>query len=191
MGWRGGFESGVNARGTGAVIENDEAQDPVGPRPHQEAAEVLQRAQEGDSLRDRLGPDIHGHGVVGPILTGYAIDEYIFPNGRVGNDVTGLSLIVVAYTAITVVMYIAEYIQTFYMATAGQHVIYRLRQDAVDKLEKLSLRYYNERPIGGDNFARHERRRGLQQLSHIPVDPAHLGVHLDRGHRHNHVLHQR
>ena len=133
-------------------------------------------------------------GVVGPILTGYAIDDYIFPNGRVGNDVTGLSLIVVAYTAITVVMYIAEYTQTFYMATAGQHVIYRLRKDAVDKLEKLSLHYYNERPIGAIISHVTNDVEVLNNFLTFPVDPAaHLGVHLDRRHhRHNHsILHQR
>ncbi|MDA4112865.1 MAG: ABC transporter ATP-binding protein/permease [Thaumarchaeota archaeon] len=148
MGWRGGFEGGVNSRGTGAVIEDDRSKT-------QSDRALIKRLLKYFSERRREIAYVTvsvviftATGVVGPILTGYAIDRYIFPGGRVGNDVTGLSLIVIAYTAITVVMYVAEYVQTFYMATAGQHVIYRLRKDAVDRLEKLSLRYYNERPIG-------------------------------------------
>ncbi len=87
-------------------------------------------------------------GAVGPIITGYAVDTYIFPGGRLGNNVAGLTYVVLGFAAVTVIMYVAEYMQTYYMATAGQHVIYRLRQDAVDKLQRLSLRYYNDRPIG-------------------------------------------
>lgn len=149
MGWRGGFGGGVNSRGTGAVIEDDE-----GPKSRSDWALIKRLMKYFEARRRALVymaisvVIFTATGVVGPILTGYAIDRYIFPNGRVGNDVLGLSIIVAAYVVITVIMYVAEYVQTYFMATAGQHVIYTLRKDAVDKLEKLSLRYYNQRSIG-------------------------------------------
>ena len=146
MGWRSGF--GGNSQGTGSVIEE------AGPRSQSDWALIRRLlAYFGDRKRALvyMGMSVvifTVTGALGPILTGYAIDEYIFPNGAPGNDVAGLSLIVLAYVAITVVMYATEYVQTYYMATAGQHAIYKLRKDAVGKLQKLSLRYYNERPLG-------------------------------------------
>ncbi|MGA2663562.1 MAG: ABC transporter ATP-binding protein [Nitrososphaerales archaeon] len=87
-------------------------------------------------------------GAVGPIITGDAIDWYIFPNGKPGNDAQGLAIVVAVYALVTAVTYVSEYVQTYYMATAGQQVIYRLREEAVDKLQRLSLKYHGDRPIG-------------------------------------------
>jgi len=86
--------------------------------------------------------------VVGPILTGDAIDLYIFPNGVQGTNFAGLAVVMVAYVAITLTMFVSEYTQTYYMAKSGQMVIYTLRREAFDKLQRVSLKYFNERPIG-------------------------------------------
>jgi ABC-type multidrug transport system fused ATPase/permease subunit len=146
MQWRGGF--GGPQSGTGAYIEEE------GPKSQSDWTLIRRlvkyfRERKREVAYMAISVVIFSAtGVLGPLLTAYAIDEYIFPGGNPGNDVTGLSVIVIAYALISLVTYATENIQTYYMATAGQHVIYKLRKDAVDKLEKLSLRYFNDRPIG-------------------------------------------
>jgi ABC-type multidrug transport system fused ATPase/permease subunit len=147
LGWRGHF-GGETRQGTGAVIED------LGPKSQSDWVLIKRLLQYFDDRRREImimGVSILIFtlaGAVGPVITADAIDWYIFPNGNAGTDVKGLSVIVLVYTAVTLVMYATEYVQTYFMATAGQHVIYKLRRDAVDKLEKLSLRYYDQKPIG-------------------------------------------
>jgi ABC-type multidrug transport system fused ATPase/permease subunit len=87
-------------------------------------------------------------GIIGPILTADAIDWYIFPKGVAGTNVLGLEEIIIVYTIVTGFLYVTECVQTYFMASAGQQVIYRLRQDAVAKLQRLSLKYFSDRHIG-------------------------------------------
>jgi ABC-type multidrug transport system fused ATPase/permease subunit len=86
--------------------------------------------------------------VVGPILVGDAIDWYIFPDGVLDRNVPALGAIVGAFVVVNVVMYASEALQTFYMARAGQGVVYTLRREAFDKLQRVSPKYLNDRPIG-------------------------------------------
>ena len=137
MGWRGGF--GGNSHGTGAVIEED-----TGPKSRSDWT-LIRRLLTYFSERRRAFAYMvvsvvifTATGVVGPILTAYAIDQYIFPNGKVGNDAAGLLFIVLAYTVITVVMYVSSTSRPTSWPRRPA-VIYRLRKDAVDKLERLSL----------------------------------------------------
>jgi ATP-binding cassette, subfamily B, multidrug efflux pump len=148
LGWRGGFGGGGRHQGTGAVIEE------TGPRSQSDWV-LIKRLMVyfKERRRDLVYMTISvivfsAAGVVGPILTGDAIDWYIFPHGELGNNVLGLGYMLLAFTAVTAILYVTEYFQTYHMALAGQHVIYKLRQEAVQKLQKLPLKYFSERPIG-------------------------------------------
>ncbi len=149
MGWNRGYGGGEHHRsGTGAVIEED------GPKSESDWTLIKRLAQYFKQQRKEvvyMAISVFVFtlaGVVGPVITGDAIDWYIYPNDKLGNDVLALGYMVLAFTAITVIMYVAEYMQTYHMAIAGQHVIYKLRKDAVEKLQKLSLNYFNDRPLG-------------------------------------------
>jgi ABC-type multidrug transport system fused ATPase/permease subunit len=148
LGWnQGGFGKGDKS-GTGSVIEDE------GPK-NQSDWTLIKRLMVYFGERKRavavMATSVLIFSVtvvIGPIFTGDAIDLYIFPNGKLGHDVLGLTYIILAFAVITTITYITESIQTYYMATAGQHVIYKLRKDAIDKLQKLSLKYFNEKPMG-------------------------------------------
>lgn len=142
------FGGGSNKRGSDSVIEEE------GPRSQSDWT-LLKRLMSYFSDRKRAVAIMAisvliftTTVVVGPIFTGDAIDLYIYPNGVIGHDVLGLTFIILAFALITTVTYATEAIQTYYMATAGQNVIYRLRKDAVEKLQKLSLNYFNDNPLG-------------------------------------------
>ena len=149
MGWHGGFGGGGTARhGPGGVIEDE------GPRNQSDWTLIKRLATYFSDRKKEVSLMVFfvviftATVVVGPIFTGDAIDLYIFPHGVAGHNVLGLTYIIIAFALINAVTYASECMQTYYMATAGQNVIYRLRKDAVERLQRLSLKYFNDNLIG-------------------------------------------
>jgi len=84
-----------------------------------------------------------GMAIVGPWITQLVIDEAI-PNG----DRRLLAILVGAYVASIAIGFIFEYAQTLITTWLGQSVMYDLRKEIFDKLQRLDLRFYDKNPIG-------------------------------------------
>ncbi len=84
-----------------------------------------------------------GIAIVGPWITQLVIDEAI-PNG----DQRLLAILVGAYVASIVLGFVLEYVQALITTWLGQSVMYDLRKQIFEKLQRLDLRFYDKNPIG-------------------------------------------
>jgi len=84
-----------------------------------------------------------GLAIVGPWITQLVIDEAI-PN----DDRGLLAILVGAYVASIVLGFILEYVQSLITTWLGQSVMYDLRKQIFEKLQRLDLRFYDKNPIG-------------------------------------------
>ncbi|NNL29807.1 MAG: ABC transporter ATP-binding protein, partial [Gemmatimonadetes bacterium] len=84
-----------------------------------------------------------GIAIVGPWITQLVIDEAI-PAG----DRDLLGLLVAAYVVSIVLGFVLEYIQALVTTWLGQSVMYDLRKEIFEKLQRLDLRFYDKNPIG-------------------------------------------
>ncbi|MCY3610376.1 MAG: ABC transporter ATP-binding protein [Gemmatimonadetes bacterium] len=81
--------------------------------------------------------------VIGPYLTMIALDEAI-PS----NDGRQLALLAIVYLAITVLVFVFQYVQALVTTWLGQRVMYDLRTQIFRKLQELDLRFYDRNPVG-------------------------------------------
>ena len=81
--------------------------------------------------------------IVGPWLTKVALDRAI-PEG----DGELLGLLAAAYLGATVVIFVLEYLQRILTTWLGQRVMYDLRTEIFEKLQRLDLRFYDRNPVG-------------------------------------------
>jgi len=81
--------------------------------------------------------------LIGPILVGRAIDQFI-PTG----DYRGLfwygGILLVTY----LIAFITRYVQTIWMGTVGQTVLFNLRNAIFNKLQELPLAFFNQNKAG-------------------------------------------
>jgi ATP-binding cassette subfamily B multidrug efflux pump len=84
-----------------------------------------------------------GLGLLGPYLMGKAIDQYILKN-----DLHGLARIALLMLVVYLISSLANWMQTYAMAGASQRAIRDMRNDLFDKLQLLSLRYFDQRTHG-------------------------------------------
>jgi ATP-binding cassette subfamily B protein len=78
-----------------------------------------------------------------PYLMKVAIDRFIGPR-----QVEGLDQLALAYVAILVIAFVAEYVQTWTMQMTGQRIMFDLRMGIYGHLQRLDLRYYDRNPVG-------------------------------------------
>ncbi len=78
-----------------------------------------------------------------PYLIGVATDRFI----QQGN-LSGLNVIVIVFVAMLLLMWAGEYIQTLFLAYAGQSVLYRMRTEMFDHLHRLSLSFFDHNKVG-------------------------------------------
>ncbi|HET7229422.1 MAG TPA: ABC transporter ATP-binding protein [Longimicrobium sp.] len=81
--------------------------------------------------------------LAGPLLTKIALDEAI-PN----RDTGYLGLLVAIYFASLVLAFVFEYGQTLLTTWLGQRIMYDLRVQVFEHLQRLSLRYFDKNPVG-------------------------------------------
>ncbi|HZW57397.1 MAG TPA: ABC transporter ATP-binding protein [Nitrososphaerales archaeon] len=81
-------------------------------------------------------------GVVGPSLIGLAVNDIV------SRDIRGVAIMISLFTVVNVVGYFAESRRLYHMQLLGQNVIYDLRADSFEKLQKLSPSYYSKRETG-------------------------------------------
>jgi ATP-binding cassette, subfamily B, multidrug efflux pump len=81
--------------------------------------------------------------LVQPYLMKVAIDRYI-ANGQLGP----LNRLAALYLVILIVAFVADYGQTWTMQLTGQQLMFDLRMELYDHLQRLDLRYYDRNPVG-------------------------------------------
>ena len=93
---------------------------------------------------------------VGPYLTKIAIDKYLNPTSASSpldrflsaNRFFGLSQISLLYLTALLVGFVFQYLQTYLMQYTGQKVMFDLRTQIFDKLQRLDIRFYDHSPVG-------------------------------------------
>jgi ATP-binding cassette, subfamily B, multidrug efflux pump len=89
---------------------------------------------------------IVGHSVVElapPYLTKLVLDRYI-----VERDLGMLTAVALVYLAVLLVSFVLEYAQTWIMQMTGQWIMYDLRMQIFQHLQRLDLRFYDRNPVG-------------------------------------------
>lgn len=77
-----------------------------------------------------------------PYLVGIATDRII------GRDLSGLGIIVIIYVAISLATWGGQYLENMYLAYAGQSIIFRMRTEMFDHLQRLSLSFFDRHKVG-------------------------------------------
>jgi ABC-type multidrug transport system fused ATPase/permease subunit len=77
-----------------------------------------------------------------PYLVGNATDRII------GGDLSGLGIIVIIYVAFSLANWGGQYLQNMYLAYAGQSIIFRMRTEMFDHLQRLSLGFFDRNQVG-------------------------------------------
>src|SRR5512145_2658408 len=89
---------------------------------------------------------------LGPLLTKWAIDDYIKPAsegalllGQAFNGIAVLSLVYILSLAVTLGL---GYFQDVLLNTIGQRVMYDLREQIFGKLQTIEVAFYDNNPVG-------------------------------------------
>jgi ABC-type multidrug transport system fused ATPase/permease subunit len=77
-----------------------------------------------------------------PYLVGNATDRII------SKDLSGLGIIVIIYVAFSLSNWGGQYLQNMYLAYAGQSIIFRMRTEMFDHLQRLSLGFFDRNQVG-------------------------------------------
>jgi ABC-type multidrug transport system fused ATPase/permease subunit len=72
----------------------------------------------------------------------------IATNNIVAGNLGGLNIVAIAFVAVSVVMWFGGYWQNLYLSYAGQDVIYRMRTELFDHLQRQSLSFYDTHQVG-------------------------------------------
>ena len=86
---------------------------------------------------------VAGLGPVRPVLTKYAIDDYIK-----NSDYNGLLLISLLLFGSLFFQAVIQYFLTYYTQLMGQKIIYDLRVKIFRHVQRLALKYFDKTPIG-------------------------------------------
>ena len=78
-----------------------------------------------------------------PLLTKLAIDRHI-----VSGDLAGLDRIALLFLAVLTGSFALEFTQTWMMQMTGQRIMYDMRLQIYEHLQRLSLRDYDRNPVG-------------------------------------------
>ena len=82
-------------------------------------------------------------GLLGPLILQLAIDKYMFKE-----KLAGLLLITLAYLGVNLISMLCVRTRVRIMVVVGQEVLFRLRQDLFNHIQKLSFTFYDSRPAG-------------------------------------------
>jgi ATP-binding cassette subfamily B protein len=78
-----------------------------------------------------------------PYLTKIVIDDYI-PAG----DLSGLGLIALAYLVTLLASFAFEYAQTWTLQMTGQRIMFDMRMQLYEHLQRLDVKFYDRNPVG-------------------------------------------
>jgi ATP-binding cassette, subfamily B, multidrug efflux pump len=86
---------------------------------------------------------VNALGVVEPKFFQYAIDWYIIPN-----QLAGLAWLALAFLGVKLLQLVASYFQTVLLQSVGQRVMYDLRAELYEKLQRQEVAYFDKNPVG-------------------------------------------
>src|ERR1051325_11486516 len=86
---------------------------------------------------------VNALGVVEPKFFQYAIDWYIVPQ-----NLSGLQWLAVIFLAVKLAQLLVSYLQTVLLQSVGQHVMYDLRAELYEKLQRQEVAYFDRNPVG-------------------------------------------
>jgi ATP-binding cassette subfamily B protein len=78
-----------------------------------------------------------------PILVKRAIDRHI-----AAGDLSGVGVVALLYLGTLAGAFLAEFIQTTTLQMLGQRIMYDMRRQVFDHLQRLDLAYYDRNPVG-------------------------------------------
>jgi ATP-binding cassette subfamily B protein len=78
-----------------------------------------------------------------PYLMKVAIDRYI-----ARGDLQGMNLIALGFLVVLLLSFVLEYIQTYTMQLTGQRIMFDMRMQIYEHLQRLDVRYYDKNPVG-------------------------------------------
>ena len=78
-----------------------------------------------------------------PLLVKRAIDQHIATG-----DFAGVTTVALLYLGTLVGAFLAEFVQTTTLQMLGQRIMYDLRRQVYDHLQRLDLAYYDRNPVG-------------------------------------------
>lgn len=78
-----------------------------------------------------------------PLLTQYAIDTYVIPR-----NLDGLWIVGVAYTVLAVALSLIVFLFIKHAGKIEMGLLYQIRKDCFEKLQRLSFSYYDKNAIG-------------------------------------------
>jgi ATP-binding cassette subfamily B multidrug efflux pump len=88
----------------------------------------------------------------GPLLTKWAIDDYITPaaGGRMLIDEAyrGITILTIVYVLSLLVTLVIGYLQDLLLNTIGQRIMFDLREQIFSKLQSVEIAYYDHNPVG-------------------------------------------
>jgi ATP-binding cassette subfamily B protein len=87
-------------------------------------------------------------GLAAPYMHAIAIDHIITPSITDPNSLRGFFWWVPLFAAIVLSNYVFQYIQTYQMRVVGEKVVAKMRDDMMEKLQVISLRYFSEGEMG-------------------------------------------
>ncbi len=102
-------------------------------RPHRRAVLTALAAIVGHSLLQ----------VAQPYLTRLAIDRHIVPG-----ELAGLEQIAAAFLLILVGSFVLEYLETCTMGMIGQRIMFDLRMEIYEHLQRLDIAFHDRHPVG-------------------------------------------
>ena len=82
-------------------------------------------------------------GVLPPKFIQYAIDWYILPR-----KTEGITLFALLYVAANLLRFIFSYFQAVMLNSIGQYVMFDLRRELYNKLQRQEVAYYDRNPVG-------------------------------------------
>jgi ATP-binding cassette subfamily B protein len=106
-------------------------------------------------------------GLASPYMHGMAIDQIIVPG-----NLSGFVWWIPVFVFIVLGSYALQYVQTFQMRVVGENVVATMRDEIMEKLQVISLRYFSEgeigriisRPVNDANTVRIFLRMGLTNM---------------------------
>lgn len=106
-------------------------------------------------------------GLASPYMHAIAIDQIITPK-----NLSGFIWWIPLFAAVILGNYMFQYIQTYQMRVVGENVVAKMRDDMMEKLQVISLRYFSEgeagriisRPTNDANTVRIFLRLGLTSI---------------------------
>lgn len=87
-------------------------------------------------------------GILQPKFTQYAIDWFIHPPAPLKPNTDGLTLFCIIYLAVWFLRFVFAYFQEVMLNTVGQRVMYDLRRELYQKLQRQDVAFYDRNPVG-------------------------------------------